>query len=234
MMKTGLLLVLGFCLAGGPLAAQSDPEPRTLYVVGRGSVEAVPDMADITLGVTEESSQADLAASAVSRAAAAIFDTLGAVGIAASDVQTRDFQLTPVFDRRAQDGGPPRVIGYRASYAVHVTVRELNDLGMVLSETLESGATEFRGLSFDLSDRTRAEEIARRAAIQDARTKAATYADAAEVGLGPVMEIAELVGGTVPVGGGVRASSLAMEAVPVAPGGLVVLSEVAMTFMLTQ
>lgn len=169
-------------------AAAADDAGR-ITVTGIGQVAAAPDMATIRLGVVEEAASAAEAMRAASAASAAILAEVEAAGIAARDVQTSDLSMGPVWG----DGGPgqPRIVAFEARNTLMVRVRDLSALGGVLDAVLEAGANRFEGLSFSLQDPEPVADEARRRAVDDAARKAALYAGAAGVTLGPILEISE-------------------------------------------
>lgn len=174
-----------------------------------------PDMATITLGVTQNGATAKEAVDQVSEAVSGILDALAGMNIAPADTQTNGFYLQPV---QARDTGPqdqpPRITGYRAGNTVRVNVRDLDQLGPVLDAVIDLGGNQFDGLRFGLNDDSAARAQARQAAVQDAMTRAQELAQAAGVVLGPVRSIREGVpsaGG--PMGAVVMARSAMSEAI---------------------
>ena len=112
-MKTFAFLAAALLAATASLA-QTDE--RRITVNGTGTVEAVPDMATITLGVTNENAEAVLAMQATSEAVTQILARLEEMGIESRDVQTRDLSLSPVWTgRRGLEGEVPRITGFVAS-----------------------------------------------------------------------------------------------------------------------
>ena len=179
-------------IAGAGVLAADQPREEGIMVNGRGSVAAAPDMATITLGVTEEAPTAKAAMDAVNAAVRAILAELDAEGVAAKDRQTSRFYLHPVHDRRpVENGQPPQITGYRAGNSVTVKVRDLSRLGTMLDAVIDEGANDFNGLSFGLQDPEEATAEARRAAVLDATERARQMAEAAGVGLGKLVRMTE-------------------------------------------
>ena len=123
-----MLLTCAALMLAAPLAAQ---EAATMTVTGEGRATATPDMATVTLGVTERAESARDAMDATSDSVAAILNRLSGMGIEARDVQTSDLSLGPVWSQR--DGnGENSITGYEASNRLTVRVRDLEGLGGVL------------------------------------------------------------------------------------------------------
>ncbi len=70
-----------------------------------------------------------------------------------------------------------------------ITVRDLTKLGEILSTVVGKGANNIYGITFDVAERTKSLEEARKAAIADARLQAEELAAAAGVKLGQVISI---------------------------------------------
>ncbi len=183
------VLIVGLCLATTQVQAES---AATLTLTGQGEVAAAPDMATITLGVQAQAKAAADALRETSDKTAKILETLTAAGIAGRDMQTSELALDPLWDNtRYENGTAPKVVGFTARNTVTVRVRDLDLLGGVLDDVVTAGANTFRGLSFGLQDPQPVQDDARRAAVADAMRKAALYAEAAGVKLGPVLSISE-------------------------------------------
>ena len=221
---------LAMALAGAALA---DDMPRQITVTGEGRVEAAPDMATISLGVTHENEQAKLAMEATSDAVARILERIAAMGVAPRDMQTRALSLSPVWsERTASDGNRARITGFVASNTVMVRVRDLASLGRILDAVIEDGANDFNGLQFDVQNPEPLMDEARRAAVADAMARAALLAEAAGVTLGPVQSISEQ-GGMRPMGA-MMDMAMRESGVPIAAGEVSVEAMVSMVFAIAQ
>lgn len=213
-------------LLGG--AAWAEEPTRRISVIGEGLVEAVPDMATITLGVTQEAGEARAAMQATSEAVAGVLERLAELGIAPRDLQTRELSLNPVWSElTGSDGKRRQITGFVASNTVMVRVRDLAGLGGILDAVLAEGANDFNGLRFGLQEVAPLAEEARRRAVADAIARAKLLADAAGVALGPVLSIDDH-GGAMPK----AEMSMRMSAAspPVAAGELSVSASVTVVF----
>ena len=168
--------------------ASSDDTLRTLSVNGSGRVNAVPDVADINIGVFEQAKEAGAASQAAARSMDAVVQTLLALGIDEKDIQTTNISLNAVTDWNKQ---PPKITGWEARNTVNVTVRDIELVGEVVDATVDSGANQVNGISFRVEDPTAAQELARVAAVEDARAKADQLAEAAGVEIVGVVSISE-------------------------------------------
>lgn len=181
-------LVLSTTAAAAQDVAQMN---RQIVVTGEGHASAVPDMALISLGVSQEAPTAKDAMNQVSDVMGPMLDRLVASGIDARDFQTTDLSLRPVYSNRSNNLEVPRIRGYAASNQVTVRLRDLPKLGAILDALLEDGANQFNGLQFTHQNPAPLLDAARRNAVADAKLRAETYADAAGLKLGPVLSISE-------------------------------------------
>ncbi|WP_428928378.1 SIMPL domain-containing protein [Marinibacterium sp. SX1] len=225
-------LAAGLAAQVTPGEARADSPLREITVSGQGSVAAGPDMATITIGVTEQADEARDAMQQASVSVSAILERLGEMGIDPSDIQTRRLTVNPVWSNRRSGDEPAQITGFVASNAISLRIRDLSSLGGVLDQILAEGANDFGGLQFSLQDPEPLVNDARRAAVADAMAKAQLYAEAAGVTLGPVQSLSEQ-------GGNPRPMMMEMAAardvsVPVAQGEVTVESSVTMVFTIAD
>ena len=226
-MVTVLALALAAC---GPAVPPASPTevPHLIRVNGSGKVTLAPDMAVISIGVVTEDREAQVAVEANNRQTEAIMGALEDEGIAAADIQTTNFSIYP--QQEWGEGRVPQIVSYRVQNTVEVTVRELDNLGQVLTATVRAGANNISGIRFDVSDREAAIQDAMEAAVENARSRAETLAAAAGIELGAVHSLESFVHS----GGGVYVERAMMDAgggeVPISPGEMDITVEVTMAF----
>ncbi len=228
-------LMFVLILAMGAPASASDLV-RRITVVGHGSVEVVPDMAAVSLGVISEAKTGAAAMVQNSKTLAAVMAQLTAAGIEARDVQTSNLSLSPRWGKRSSNiSGDNSISGFVASNTVTVRLRDIGALGKVLDAVLHGGANTFNGLSFGLQDPQPLQDAARKVAAADALRKARIYAASMGAKLGEVVTITEPTqNGVQPVmmsGAGDLARS---RGVPVSQGEVSVAASVTMVFALTN
>lgn len=204
-------------------------DPARLTVSGTGQISAVPDMATVTLGVSRAAPAAAEALEAMSADAEAVLARLAAAGIAPRDIQTTGLTVAPRW-QPGSPGRPAQVDGYEASTRVTVQIRDLDALGQVLAAVAAAGANLFQGLDFGLADPAPARNEARRRAVADARARAALYAEALGLPLGPLLALDEGGGGSAPAPR--AAYAMASDAVPVAAGEITLSATVTLVYAL--
>ena len=216
-------LVATLVMLAEPVLAQAvtaADEPPTIMVTGEGRVDVAPDLATISLGVTNEADTAKEALDANTAALQAAIDRLKAAGIEDRDIQTSGLSLGPRYDyNRTNPDGSAQITGFIASNMVTVRVRVLDQLGAVLDAVVTDGANTLGGVSFGLQEPDPVLDEARKDAVADARRKAELYAAAAGVTLGKVRSIAEQSGFAVPMPMPMAEASLSKAAAPVPIAG---------------
>ena len=186
----GLALAVG--MVAGAAAQETEERPRVLTVEGAGEVRGAPDTALVTVGVETVAETAGAAMADNATSAEAVFAALEAEGIDRADLQTTQFQVSPVRPRtQSNDPEPPQPEAFRAVNMISVRVREITGLGDVIDASGAAGANRIQGVQFVIADPEPLMQEARVKAVEDARARAETLAGAAGVTLGPVISIRE-------------------------------------------
>lgn len=172
-----------------PVAALADTA-GTITVTGNATVNVVPDLATISLGVTTTGDTAAAAMAANNEAVSAVIARLIAAKVADKDMQTSSLSVNPNWVMKA-DGTGQEVKGYVATNMLTVQIKALDTAGAVLDAAVQDGANTLNGLSFGLADPRPVEDEARKEAVADALARAKLLAEAAGEKLGPIVSITE-------------------------------------------
>ena len=212
-----LLVFLSIALVA-PASASSSP--GEIRATGEADARMAPDMATVQLTVTREAATAREALDANSAAMAEVIAAMKTAGVAERDLQTSNFGIQPRYVYpKPRNEKPPVIAGYRVRNTLSVTVRELDDLGELLDQSVSLGVNEGGSVSFGNSDPSAAIAAARADAVRDAMGRAKTLAGAAGVKLGDIISIAEQTGGYYPRPVMMsRAVAAEADAVPIAAG----------------
>jgi uncharacterized protein YggE len=152
-------------------------------------VTRVPDVARVSVGVSVTKASVKGARDAAGKSMEAIIAAIKAMGIDEKDIKTSSIDLSPQYS----NSSTPKIIGYRMSEQLQITVRDLDKAGDVVDTATAKGATEVNGLWFEVGEPASALDEARAAAITQARTSAQKMSSAAGVSLGGVVSISESV-----------------------------------------
>jgi uncharacterized protein len=168
--------------AGG---ASEDPR-EGITVTGIGHVDAVPDEAEFSLGITTNAQTARAALTANSARMQRLIAALKAAGVAERDIKTQNVSVGPSYD-----GGPEKTEGYAATNSVSVRIQQIDRAGAVLEAASNAGANQVYGPALTREDREGLEQKALENAVANARKRADTLAKAAGVDVGRVAAIVE-------------------------------------------
>ena len=173
------------------------PASRSVHVTGSGSVTGEPDIATLYLGVSVEKESVEEAREEAASAMTAVIASLKANDIAENDIQTENFSVYPQYDYT--DEG--RVLrGYRVNNTVSAKVRELESLSDIIDDAIGAGGdiVVVNSIQFMIEDPTPLQALARTLAVENAKAKAETLAEASDVILGKPITITETTRTTGP------------------------------------
>lgn len=214
-------LLVGFALGRSDRESVGDGE-RTITVTGVGAVKAVPDIAEVSVGVLATAPTAQAARADSDAQMSRVLAALKARGVADADIQTSQVSLSPTFDRTGA-----RVVGYTAANTVTARIRDLDASGEIITAVAGGGANQISGPTLIVSDEKRLYRKALEDAVADARVRAETIATAGGEKVGALRSATEgNNGGPTPYE--LRASDSA--ATPIEPGTVEVKATVTATF----
>jgi uncharacterized protein YggE len=225
-----LLVVASLLAACGPSTIYTQPQPpmRTITVTGTGMVTLTPDIAYVYVGVHTQDTSATTAMNQNNVQTQAVIEAIKALGVADEDIKTTNFSVSPqpVYDANYNQIGTTYVV----DNTVYVTVRDLTKLGDLLDNSIQSGANNVYGISFDLADKTDALSQARLAAVQDARKQADELAGATNVQIGDVQTISYYDSTPSPIFLEARAAADSASSVPVQSGSMQITTTVTIVY----
>jgi len=165
------------------------PDRRWISVTAAGQASVTPDMAVVSFAVTGTGKELGATRDDVNARSSSVLARLREIGIAEVDLKAPDVMVQPEYDYRKGQ----RLIGYRVVRQMVASVRDLDRLGDVLDGVVGAGSNEVHGAQMKSSDPSAAEHEALRQATVAGRAKALVLAEAAEVALGDVMRIEEVL-----------------------------------------
>src|SRR5271155_3759202 len=175
-------------------------------VTGEGSVNAAPDFARVTLGVTTTGKDAGEAMAANAKSANALVSLIKLEGVAPADIRTSAISISPMFSQPSSgQTREPTITGYSVGNNVTVTIRDLARLGALIDKAVAAGANAIYGIAYGENDPGALLDQARPLAVADARRKAEIYASAGGAKIGRLIELTEEGGPQPPVAFAARA-----------------------------
>jgi uncharacterized protein YggE len=224
--------------AGARTAGQTDDdppttsteEPRTITVSATGDVRGIPDVMELTIGVSSRESSAGEALLRNSERAAKVIDVLREAGVDEQDIQTSSLYVSPAYDDEGEN-----VIAYSVSNTVEARIKALDKVGKVVDAATSVAGNDIvvSGLSFSFDDNTELVTQARTTAVKRARAQAEQLAAAADVQLGDLLTMTEdstPQGPVVDAAPRAASESAADAAPPVEPGSQALSVRVTMVY----
>lgn len=197
---------------------QNVANPNTIVVSGTGYVYASPDLAETTVSVATEASTVAQAMSDNTNKMNAIISYLkDTEGVAAEDLQTTGFNISPRYEYYDSAGnylpqGKRILAGYDVTQSLDVKIRDLTKVGTIIQGVTDKGANQVGSLQFTIDNQDSLKDQARAKAIDQAKTKAQELASQLGVKLNKIINFSE--SSVLPV-----IYSTSMQAVPAAGGG---------------
>ena len=174
---------------------RSEQQIYTITISGEGKVTAIPDIAQVSLGVQTEKTKVEDAQKENTEKMNSLIGELKALDIKAEDIQTTNYNIYPQYDWN-ESGSKLR--GYQVSQSVNVKIRDLERVGEVLEVAGSLGANQVSGLNFTIDEPEDLRQQAREKALENAKTKADALAKVAGVKLGRLVSFNES-GGDYPI-----------------------------------
>jgi uncharacterized protein YggE len=191
-------------------ATEDTPQlPRTITVVGQGTIKIEPDIAQVTVGVETVDASVRVATDQTGRTMTQVMAALKAAGIAEKDMQTSGFSIWA--DRNyGPEGSSEEAARYRVNNNLNIVIRDMDEVGAVIDAAIEAGANTIHSVRFSVADSEPLEAEARAKAIEDAKARAAELAALNDLEVGQVVSVSEVVGS----GGGYLNSNFAVLEAP--------------------
>ena len=178
----------------------------TISVSGKGESFVVPDIANFSFTVQEESLVVSTAQNAATVKTKVIVEYLKKSGVAEKDIKTTGYNIYPRYEYARQavpsmypypSDGKQTLAAYVVSQSIEVKVRKIEDSGKLIGGVGGLGATQISGLTFTVDDEDKVLNDTRTKAIADARQKAKELAK--ELGVSLVRIISYSDSGNYPM-----------------------------------
>ena len=176
-----LILVLSLTLS----SALAD---QVITVTGSGETLVSADTAVVSLGVSVRKADALQAQAAANEVIARVRAALTGAGFDGEDISTGYINLYAIYN---YDEDMETIAAYSASSNLAVKVTDMARVGEVIDLAFGAGANTLDGVSFSVSDDAAARAEALKAAVADAKNKAAVLAEAAGLGEPEIESIQE-------------------------------------------
>ncbi len=178
-----------------------------ITVSGVGKIYAKPDVAITSLGVTTTAATVADVTKTNTDKMNAVISALKALKIDEKDIQTTNYNLTPVYENYSVPVVPvpmmyptasgsmvrtgTTVTGYRLEQDVQVKIRDFTKVGDVISQATAKGANVVSDLQFTIDNPEQFKEQARTQAIAQAKSNAQKLSKDSGVNLGKIINVYE-------------------------------------------
>lgn len=180
---TALILALALCLSLSAAFADS-----TITVTGSGETLVTADTAVVSLGITVRDKDALKAQSDANTVIAKIREALTGAGFNAEDIGTGYVSLYAVYDYSKE---VETITAYNATSTLAIRVTDMARVGEVIDLAFNAGANSLNGVTFSVADDSEARAQSLKAAVADAKAKAAIMAEAAGFGAPEIVSMTE-------------------------------------------
>ncbi|MFB4226921.1 oxidative stress defense protein [Escherichia fergusonii] len=182
------VLALAALVGFSGMSAQASELPEGPHVVtsGTASVDAVPDIATLSIEVNVAAKDAATAKKQADERVAQYLTFLELNQISKKDIRSANLRTQPDYDYQ---NGKSILKGYRGVRTVEVTLRQLDKLNPLLDGALKAGLNEIRSVSLGVAQPDSYKDKARQAAIKDAIHQAQELAEGFNSKLGPVYSV---------------------------------------------
>ena len=170
------------------LGISSAVAEQTITVNGSGETLVTADTAVVSVGVSVRKKDALEAQSAANEVIASIRAALAGAGLKEEDISTGYINLYAVYDYSKD---VEEIVAYSANSSLAIKVTDMGRVGEVIDMAFGAGANTLDGVSFSVTDDTEARKEALKAAVEDAKEKAAILAEAAGLGEIEILKIEE-------------------------------------------
>jgi len=175
-MRKLIALILVMVLSLFTFSALAD---SSIVVTGTGETYIPADTAVVSIGVSARNADALKAQAEANEVIARIRAALTGAGLKDEDINTGYVNLYGIYD---YSGYEEKLTGYSASSSLAVLVKDISRVGEVIDLAFGAGANMLDGVSFSASDDSAARAESLKAAVAEAKEKAAVLAEAAGMG----------------------------------------------------
>jgi len=158
---------------------------RGVTATGTCVVRTKPDVAEVTIGINQNSKTASSAKSNVKSRTQRVIQALRASGIEMKDIQTERYMLQPQWKDQYN------MMSWTVEEALRVKIRKTDTVAYVLDAAVKAGANHVGRLTYSVNDVNALRAKGRAKAAKVARTKAEQLASSLGGKLGPLVTCSE-------------------------------------------
>lgn len=204
---------------------------RTITASGEASVEAVPDVAYVSIGVITEGKELSKIQAENAEKMTKVIAGLTELGVKKEDIKTTSYNVNPKYEWN-KDTGKSDITGYTVSNTLEVTINDISTTGNLLDKVVASGSNSINSIRFGLKDETVLYNKALELAVKDAKAKAEAMGKALGIANIEPLRISEASNRNTPMyyDRGAMAMEAAKVSTPISQGEMKVSASVSIEF----
>lgn len=160
----------------------------TFYVSGEGRAAVKPDIAVVSIGIQANGATVREAQDRINTVINRVSSAVKELGTSENDIRTTNYNISPNYDFREET---QRIIGYNSNTNLSIKIRDIDKVNSVIDAATVNGANQVGGVTFEIDDRSKAENEAREKAVAEAKKKAEDASRIAGFRLGRIINYLE-------------------------------------------
>lgn len=148
---------------------------NVITVTGKEEVKVIPDMAQIVYGVYTRTDTVDACQKENNEKVNQTIAKLKELGVAETSIQTSAYGLNPIYNYQSDKR---EVVGYEMRTQITVSDIPIDNAGDILSKSVETGVNEIQSVSYFSSSYDASYQEALKGAMEMAKAKAQSLAEA--------------------------------------------------------
>ncbi len=183
---------------------------NNIKVLGRGTINAAPDSAEILVGVITDGKVLSETQEKNSMITSQVIKSINRIGILPKDIQTQNYNVRLIYD---YVDGRQILKGYEVNNYLKITIKNIDDVGIIIDTAVENGANSISDIKFIVSDASKYYYEALKLAVEDAKKKAKVIANEFNIKLNdtPIVVNEQNTGLAVPLSyGSFKTSNMAV------------------------
>lgn len=193
-------LIIAIIKITGPLPLSVNTKTldkdSTFFVSAEASAFVTPDIASVILSIEYTAPTATEAQTQANKVINRIKDDMKKLGVEDKNIRTTSYNIYPNYI--SIPAGQPyyvpptnKIESYRAQTSLRVRVKDFAKLNEILDTATADGVNNVSDISFEVEDKDKAIEEARKEAIKKAKDKANKIAGEAKIKLGRILNVSE-------------------------------------------
>jgi hypothetical protein len=187
-----ILIIASLVFFGGCTGTSLIEQSRTIAVQGTGRVTVAPDIASLSITVSELAETTSEAQQLTNRKVAVLLEMIREAGVADSDIRTTALSFSPEYTWKENER---ILVGQRVQQSLYVIIRGIDGKSTTLPHLMDSFGTvsgiTMGAVQFSKDDTTVEYEASRKLAMEKAIQKASDYALAAGMQLGKPLTVSD-------------------------------------------